>query len=226
MKTGPAAFYKLKEQISVEGIATICINYIFRVSESWKPVVVEVPSADTSNVPSLTEIIHKPTWRTKTKTVLAEAYILLEHASRCCPYYLHLLIGDIKQPLDILLPRFLGRPNPATDIWKLMLCNKDGDTIFCGLLSTKFPSIETEDLPTTLSPALYKSETKRFISLPLSDPVMNELVAYAVWLCLTKVVKLVFEDAGSYSRLKPPSFHGFTSQGLQPEYGRNLYYHF
>jgi len=80
MKTGFAAFYKLKEQISVEEIATICINYIFRVSESWKPVIVEALSADTSNVPSLTKIIHRPMWRTKTKTVLAEAYILLEHA--------------------------------------------------------------------------------------------------------------------------------------------------
>jgi hypothetical protein len=93
MKTGPAAFYKLNEQISVEEIATICINYIFLVSESCKLVVVEALSADTYNVPSLTEIIHKPKCRTKTKTALAEAYILLEYASRRWPYYLHLLIA-------------------------------------------------------------------------------------------------------------------------------------
>jgi hypothetical protein len=83
MKTGPAAFCSLNEQISVEEIATICINYIFRVSESWKPVVVEALSANTSNVSSLTEIIRVPRRQTKTKTALAEAYILLEYASRC-----------------------------------------------------------------------------------------------------------------------------------------------
>jgi hypothetical protein len=126
MKSGPAAFYELSEQTSVEEISAICINYIFRVSESWKPVIMEALSADTSNVPSLTEIIQKPKWRTKTRTALAEAYLLLEYASRCWSYYLHLLIGDIKQPLDILLLRFLGRPNPAMDIWKLMLCTQVG----------------------------------------------------------------------------------------------------
>jgi hypothetical protein len=93
------------------------------------------------------------------------------------------------------------------DIWKLMLCPQGVDPGFGSLLSTNVPCIETQHLPTTLpSPALYKSETKRFISLPLKDPIMNEPVAYAVWLGLTKVIKLVFEDAGSYSRLKTPKF--------------------